>query len=225
MDIQTTRAGNGDMATKTTGAPGGGGLPLNELFAALVKKRLETPQAAAQAVPVAAPRMAAPQAPARMPTMGASPANATVPGGRDSGVVTRMVKDPRQSPFFKMGTGLEHPTITEKGYRRSDGSIEWEFDTERPKGGSGGIIGGGEDSSLHPTSNLQAKMPAYQTGDPNVPPGELEDPEVNRAQAGAVAANVARSRAPIAPRRLAADVSGINAGRAALASAIRGGRL
>lgn len=225
MDIQTTRAGSGDMATRTTGGPAAGGLPLNQLFSALIQKRLQAPKAQSPApMRASAPRMnAAAAAPA--PSMGSTNPNATIPGGSRSDVVTRMVKDPRQSPFFKMGTGLDHPTIIEKGYKDKNGNIQWEFDTERPSGSSGGIIGGGAESSLHPTSNLQAKMPAYATGDPNVPPDELEDPQVNRAQAGGALLNATRSRAPIAPRRLTADASGINAGRAALASAIRGGRL
>lgn len=92
------------------------------------------------------------------PTMGSSPAHKG--GGGSDDVVTRVVPDPFASPWTKMQTGLEPGAKVERGFKDKDGNIQWEFDTVRPRGGSGGIIGGGAASTLHASENMGGGGPA-----------------------------------------------------------------
>lgn len=158
LQFTTSRDAGNNLSTATpgyTGAP-----PQDQGFGDVISKILQNRQQAR----VAAPQQAAPmqltsgaaipryqEAPQQYtPEFGAAP----VGPDRSGDVITRTVHDPRQSPFAKMATGLEPTPVVEKGYRRKDGSIEWEFDSERPHGSSGGIIGGGMNnpSTLHSTS-------------------------------------------------------------------------
>ena len=122
--------------------------------------------------PQAAPRRVAvqePDQPAYQPAFGASSqGDAGASGGRGE-VVTRVVPDPFANPYTKLQTGLDAGARVERGFKDKNGNIQWEFDSVRPRGSSGGIQGGGmsNPSELHSTSNLQQKMDAaFKTGSP-----------------------------------------------------------
>lgn len=191
------------------------------LFAALLKQRMAQ-QAAAQQAARRAPAMAArtpePQeeddSQRYVPQMGTAQSAAAV----QPQVITRTVKDPFANPYQKMATGFDIGDRTEKGYvNPKTGEIQWEFADVRPHGGSGGIQGGGAESSLHATEDLQAKMPAYRTGRPDIPPSEVEDAEPNPAV----------QKSPVAPprsRRTGGYYNSLQSGSRGLAPVVMGRR-
>lgn len=162
LQFNTTRADNGALTTSTPGYTGPA--PQGQGFGDVISKILANRQAARTQAPPANMQMmdraAAPAQYAQAPQQYSAPsqqfAAAPIGGNAKPEQFSRIVHDPRQSPFAKMATGLEPTAVTEKGYRNpKTGQIEWEFDSERPHGSSGGIIGGGmsNPSSLHSTSS------------------------------------------------------------------------
>jgi hypothetical protein len=156
--------GGDKSLTATTSAPPAGPKPFGGLDPALLSK-LVAAKMAGQQQPAAAPQptYAAPQQPTYTPQMGAQQ---SAPQREEP--LIRTVADPFASPYTKMATGFDPGSRQERGFKRSDGSIQWEFDDIRPHGTSGGIIGGGAQSSLHPDEEAKANMRVANTsGTPN----------------------------------------------------------
>lgn len=158
LQFTTSRDSGGNLSTATPGYAGAA--PQDQGFGDVISKILQNRQQAR--VPQAQPQnmqltggAAIPQQGQYEAPSGYSPQFAAQQAPANPQTVSRIVHDPRQSPYAKMASGLEPTAVTEKGYiNPKTGAIEWEFDTERPHGSSGGIKGGGMNnpSSLHSTS-------------------------------------------------------------------------
>lgn len=155
LELTTTRGANDALTTTTPMRPRGRSTGLDAMLEDVLRRRLAGPQAAPNLAKSAA---AKPQpAPVRSDQGTWGGGGGAVGGGGAAAQASerpleRIVHDPRQSPYAKMTSGLEPTAVTEKGYRNpKTGQIEWEFDSIRPSGGSGGIQGGGmsSPSSLH----------------------------------------------------------------------------
>lgn len=174
MNIDTTRKANGDMATTTSGVGvSGGSGALGELFKTLIQRKIAAASNEASASR-SAPKLGASQpaiAP-RMPEMGTGRGSGSGSSSGSEVLATRMRSVP-QNPYDAMsripgGMGGTGHTNTARLERYIKG-VGWEFDGDpamNPSGPSGGIIGGGGEPS-GPTPNLQARMPAYNTGSPS----------------------------------------------------------
>ena len=178
--ITTTRAGNGALTTTTPGVPSTGN---GQLLAALIQQRQAQQNYARAHAPIQARAQAPAEPQYESRSSGADPKEGwSAPNGGQPQVVTRTVKDPFADPYTKMATGFDIGSRQERGFVDKNGNVQWEFEDIRPHGRSGGIIGGGAESSLHPDEAAKANMRVPNaTGTPNEAVSQPVAPDPNEA--------------------------------------------